>query len=213
MRDLLRKRCQLVRQRTTQILSMQNLLARNLNFAASGDLIKTWQASDIDALALLPEHALAAHANLAVMHCLDAQMSTLEKAIVQRAVLREHYRALQAVSGIGTVLALAIALETGDIGRFASPGNIASCARTVSSRRESNGKKKGEGNTKCGNRHLAGAFVEAARFAVRYDERIRHFSRRGCRARRWQLLRRGARCAPRTPSGLWSAARRCGPRA
>ena len=56
---------------------------------------------------------------------------------------------------MGDVLALTIALETGDIARFASPGQFASYARTVDSRRESNGKKKGEGNAKCGNRHLA----------------------------------------------------------
>lgn len=36
--------------------------------------------------------------------------------------------------------------------RFASPGNFAAYARTVDSRRESNGKKKGEGNAKCGNK-------------------------------------------------------------
>ena len=69
MRDLLRKRSQLVRQRTTQILSIQNPLARNLSLAAPGNLIRGWQAPDIDALALLPEQALAVQANLAVMHC------------------------------------------------------------------------------------------------------------------------------------------------
>ena len=38
-----------------------------------------------------------------------------------------------------------------------------------------NGKTKGTGNTKCGNRHLAWAFIEAAHFAVRYDETIRRW--------------------------------------
>ena len=142
MRDLLRKRSQLVRQRTTQILSIQNLLARNLSPLRPAILSRGWQAPDIDALALLPEQALAVQANLAVMHCLDEQIHGLEHAILERATLREDYRALQTVSGIGKVLALTIALETGDIGRFASPGNFASYARTVSSRRESNGKKK-----------------------------------------------------------------------
>jgi transposase len=175
VRDLLRKRSQLVRQRTTQVLSMQNLLARNLNFVAAGNLLKSWQAADIDALALLPEQRLALGANLTVMHCLDEQIHGLEAAILARAKLRADYPVLLTVSGIGKVLALTIALETGAIGRFAGPGNFASYARTVSSRRESNGKKKGAGNTKCGNKHLAWAFVEAAHFAVRYDERIRRF--------------------------------------
>lgn len=180
VRDLLRKRSQLVRQRSTQVLSIQNLLARNLNFAASGNLIKTWHTSDIDALALLPEQALAVRANLNVMRCLDEQIHTLEREILARTKAREDYLALQTVSGIGKVLALTIALETGDIGRFASAGKFASYARTVSSRHESNGKKKGEGNTKCGNKHLAWAFVEAAHFAVRYDEQIRRFYQKKC---------------------------------
>lgn len=175
VRDLLRKRSQLVRQRTTQILCIQNLLARNLGAAASGNLIKGWQEADIEALALLPEQRLALRANLAVMHCADEQVTQLERAILARAKLREDYRALRSVSGVGEVLALTIALETGDVGRFAGPGNFASYARTVASRYESNGKKKGEGNTKCGNKHLAWAFVEAAHFAVRYDEKIRRY--------------------------------------
>ena len=175
VRDLLRKRSQLVRQRTTQILCIQSLLARNLGAATSGNLIKDWQAADLEALALLPEQRLAVRANLAVMHCVDDEIGQLERAILARAKLREDYRALRSVSGVGEVLALTIALETGDIGRFASPGNFASYARTVASRHESNGKKKGEGNTKCGNKHLAWAFVEAAHFAVRYDERIRRY--------------------------------------
>ncbi|MBP8295236.1 MAG: transposase [Burkholderiales bacterium] len=59
--------------------------------------------------------------------------------------------------------------------RFDAAGNFASYARTVDSRRESNGKKKGEGNAKCGNKHLAWAFVEAAHFAVRYDAQIKRW--------------------------------------
>ena len=57
-------------------------------------------------------------------------------------------------------------------------GNFASYARCVDSRRLSNDKKKGEGNTKCGNKYLAWAFVEAAHFAVRYSPRIKRFYER-----------------------------------
>ncbi|MDZ7586047.1 MAG: IS110 family transposase [Thiobacillus sp.] len=175
VRDLLRKRSQLVRQRTTQILSMQNLLARNLGVQASGNEIKRWQTANIEALALLPEQQLALQSNLAVMQCLDEQIGTLEGAILKQARLLPEFHALRTVSGIGEVLALTIALETGDISRFETPGDFASYARTVNSRHESNGKKKGEGNTKCGNKHLAWAFVEAAHFAVRYDAQIKRW--------------------------------------
>jgi transposase len=92
--------------------------------------------------------------------------------------LREEYQGLRTVPGIGEILALTIALETGDIGRFAHVGNFASYARMVDSRRESNGKKKGEGNTKSGNRYLAWAFIEAANFAVRYDATVKRWYQR-----------------------------------
>ena len=175
LRDLLRKRSQLVRQRTTQILSIQNLLARNLGETLSGSAIKRWQAANIKALSLLPEQKLALASNLTVMHCLDEQIALLERSILKRARLKPEFLALKSVSGIGEVLALTITLETGDISRFDGPGNFASYARAVDSRRDSNGKKKGEGNTKCGNKYLAWAFVEAANFAVRYDAQIKHW--------------------------------------
>ncbi len=180
VRDLLRKRSQLVRQRSAQILSVGNLIARNLGTHASGNEIKRWQPEHVDALPLLDEQKQALLANLAVMHCLDSQVDALERSILAKARMREDYKALKTVSGIGDVLALTIALETGDVGRFDSPGNFASYARTVDSRRESNGKKKGEGNAKCGNKHLAWAFIEAAHFAVRYDAAIKRWYQKKC---------------------------------
>lgn len=180
LRDLLRKRSQLVRQRSTQILSMSNLVARNLGEHASGNEIKRWQVTHIEAMPLFDEQRLALKANLALMRCLDTQIDALERAILAKAKLRADYQALKTVSGIGEVLALTIALETGDICRFESCGNFASYARTVNSRRESNGKKKGEGNAKCGNKHLAWAFVEAAHFAVRYDAAIKRWYQKKC---------------------------------
>jgi len=180
VRDLLRKRGQLVRQRSTQILSMSNLVARNLGAQATGNEIKRWQLEEIDAMPLLAEQRLALKANLAVMRCLDAQVTAVERTVLAKAKLRKDYQALTTVSGIGEVLAMTIALETGDVTRFDGPGNFASYARTVHSRRESNGKKKGEGNAKCGNRHLAWAFIEAAHFAVRYDAAIKRWYQKKC---------------------------------
>jgi transposase len=66
-------------------------------------------------------------------------------------------------------------LETGSIERFAAVGNFASYARCVDSKRLSNGKKKGAGNVKNGNKYLAWAFIEAANFARRYCPEARRF--------------------------------------
>ena len=169
LRDLLRKRAQLVRNRTIQILSIQNLLARNLGREISGNVIKTWTQNTINELDILPEQRLAVCANWTVMQCLDKEIKSLERAILAQARLLPEFHALLTVSGIGKILALTIALETGDIGRFATVGDFASYCRCVGSVRLSNGKKKGVGNTKNGNKHLAWAIIEAANFAVRYD--------------------------------------------
>jgi len=56
--------------------------------------------------------------------------------------------------------------------------------------RESNDRKKGEGNKKCGNRYLAWAFSEAAHFAVRYNDRARRFfDRKTARLNRMVAIR------------------------
>jgi transposase len=48
----------------------------------------------------------------------------------------------------------------------------------VGSQKLSNGKRKGSGNTKNGNKYLAWAFVEAANFAIRFSARIKSFYQR-----------------------------------
>lgn len=48
----------------------------------------------------------------------------------------------------------------------------------MGSQKISNGKKKGQGNTKNGNKYLAWAFVEAANFAIRYCSQIKSFYQR-----------------------------------
>ena len=92
--------------------------------------------------------------------------------------MRPEYRLLKTVPGIGETLATTIMLEMGTIARFASVGNFSSYCRWVDSRRESNGKKKGEGNAKNGNKYLAWAFVEAANFALRYCPEAKRFYER-----------------------------------
>ncbi len=69
-------------------------------------------------------------------------------------------------------------LETGDIRRFKQVGNYASYCRCVKSAYFSNGKQKGKGNEKNGNKYLSWAFVEAANFAIRYSKKAQAFYQR-----------------------------------
>ena len=175
VRDLARKRMQLVQQRTTQILSIENSVARHTGGHISSNNVKRLQETDLAALQLGDMQTLGIKANVAVMQALQVEIDSLEKVLAKHCRTEPGYRLLKTVDGIGEVLATVILLETGDITRFADVGNYASYCRCVGSRHESNGKKKGEGNTKNGNRYLAWAFVEAANFAVRYCEPARRF--------------------------------------
>lgn len=178
VRDLARKRLQLVRSRTTHILAVENITARQYGARMSGNQVKRLTAEAIERMSLPAEVALAVKANAAVIATLSTQIEILEKRLQQLLGERPEYRLLTSMPGIGRVLAATILLETGPIERFASVGNYASYARCVDSQRTSNGKKKGEGNTKNGNKYLAWAFVEAANFALRYCAEARRFYER-----------------------------------
>src|SRR5439155_7201689 len=85
---------------------------------------------------------------------------------------------LLSLPGVGKILGMTITMEVGEIKRFADPGNFASYFWTVEAKCTSNEKKKGANNSKCGNKYLAWAFVEAVNFAKRYDEQCRKWYER-----------------------------------
>ncbi len=177
-RDLLRNRGQLVQFRTANILSIQNLMSRNTGASLSGNKIKKLLPDEVALLLPHEDHALAVTSNLNVMRALDVQINILERTIINKAKMKVEYEMLKTVPGIGIILALTIMLETGDIQRFEKVGNYASYCRCVGSTRLSNGKKKGVGNAKNGNRYLSWAFVEAANFAIRYSDTIKRYCQR-----------------------------------
>lgn len=178
IRDLARKRMQLVRSRTSHILAIENIMARQQAVKITSNIIKRLTAEGVDQMGLPADVGLAVQSNLAVIITLGAQIDLLEKRLQERVGERPEYVLLSSVPGIGRILASIILLETGPIDRFAAVGNFASYARCVDSQHTSNGKKKGEGNTKNGNKYLSWAFVEAANFALRFCPEAKRFYER-----------------------------------
>lgn len=178
VRDLARKRMQLVRSRTTHILAIENITARQFGARMNSNQVKKLTDDEIDRMPLHADVALALKANLAVITAVSTQIDLLEKRLQEIIKERSMYGLLTSVPGIGKILATTILLETGPIERFADAGNFASYARCVDSVHSSNGKKKGEGNTKNGNKYLAWAFIEAANFARRYSVEAKRFYER-----------------------------------
>lgn len=169
VRDLARKRMQLVRSRTAHILAVENITARQNGSRITSNQVKQLTAELVDAMSLAADVALAVKTNVAVITTLSEQIDLLEKRLLADMKARSAYTLLTSMPGIGKVLATTILLETGPIDRFKAAGNFASYARCVDSVHTSNGKKKGEGNTKNGNKYLAWAFVEAAVYAMRFN--------------------------------------------
>ena len=166
LRDLLRRRIQLVQDRTRHLLRFQSQVQMHTGESVAASRIKTQKYR----LPVIGDAnvQLALQSQLLLIRALSAQIKQLEQSILSQVEPVASFAWLKTVPGIGDILAEAILLETGDITRFKGPGNFASYCRCVDSRRESNGKKKGENNRKNGNRYLAN-------FAVRYSDKAKRF--------------------------------------
>jgi len=175
VRDLLRRRLQLVAMRSKQLTSIQNQVWRSTGIRVkTGDIKrKKFQIPYLEGLLLQ-----AAQTNLTLYRTLEFEIKQLEKTILSKIELAPEFKVLKTIKGVGDILGMTIMLETGDIGRFATMGNYASYCRCVKSVRISNNKIKGRGNAKSGNKYLSWAFSEAAHFTVRFDDRAKRFYQR-----------------------------------
>jgi transposase len=173
VRDLLRRRLSLVHQRTALMLSFKSLYTRTTGQAMSLSRLKDMELTETKTLYEHPANCLIATVQKEHIEQLDQSIERIEKAVLKSARELPCYQQLNTLPGIGRILGMTITMEVGEIKRFKAQGNLASYCRTVDSKRMSNGKKKGDNNGKCGNKYLAWAFVEAANFAKRYDDRCR----------------------------------------
>ena len=175
IRDLLRRRLLLVQSAAQQQISIQSQIWRSTGHRLASHHIRhpEFQADMVDGY-----NRLAVDAGLAVLHSLQQQIERLEQAALSEVALSAPYQILQTITGIGKVLGLTIMLETGDIARFKRASHYASYCRTVDSLRTSNGKNKGKGNARAGNKYLSWAFSEAAHFCVRFDPLAKRFFER-----------------------------------
>jgi transposase len=170
VRDLLRRRLMFVRQRTSQILSLQSMITRNRRLNYTGTDIKRFRDEFIDVLFTDAHLNFTAKRNIETIRFLDRIVSEIEIQVNSQIKLNKQFRMLLTTPGIGNILGMTIMLEVGDINRFFKVGHYSSYCRCVESKKISNGKKKGENNKKNGNRYLAWAYVEAANPAQNVKE-------------------------------------------
>jgi transposase len=190
VRDLLRQRSRLVRQAVRQMLSLQSLWTRHTGQRLMANAVK--RLSEDELAPVFPDANVrrAATVTLKLWQVLHEESAELEKCVLQQMRPAPELVRLRTTPGIGPVLGLTILLETGDVRRFAHVGDYASYCRCVDSKRLSNGKLKGRGNAKCGNKYLAWAYIEAANFAIRFSEPVqRWYERRRAKGHRLVALK------------------------
>ena len=182
MRDLLRRRLMLVHQRTALMLSFKSLYARTTGQQMSLGCLKELEVKEAQKLYEHRANQLIAGMQIEHIDQLSQSIEKIEKAVLNSARELPCYARLTTLPGVGRILGMTITMEVGDIKRFASAGEFASYCRTVQAQRTSNSKKKGENNSKCGNKYLAWAFVEAANFARRsYPDCLAWFNRKAAK--------------------------------
>src|ERR687887_1149020 len=97
VRDLLRKRAHVVRQHTANVLSVQNILARNTGARFSVKRIHELTKQDLTTLLTEEAQVLAVTSSLTVLDCLKHQIKTLEQIVHQRVHHTPSYEQLLTV--------------------------------------------------------------------------------------------------------------------
>ena len=189
LRDLMRRRHSLVEQQTRDVLILKSMFHRVL-----GDRVNIAKLDRAAIRAAFPQQADRCSA-VAVWETLQGVQRTIDK--LERWIRARLRRLppmirLKSMSGIGDILGPTILLETGDIKRFATVGNYVSYCRLVDSKRLSNGKVKGHGNRKSGNKHLCWAWIEVANIAIRCNKTIQSWYDRKLKAVKMPVIAKKA---------------------
>jgi transposase len=194
IRDLLRRRMLIVRQRVQSLLSLESLFARHGWMWPGAQRIKSWTAENIKALKTDAFTEVQAQVLLELIGKQEGVSEWIESTVLKAVKPKAEYERIQRVPGIGPILGMVVILESGEFTRFASAGDYASYCRTVRSERSSNGKKKGENNRRNGNPYLAWVFAEAAVFAVRFYPKIAAWYERKKRRRNVPVAMKALAC-------------------
>ena len=174
LRDLLRARLRLVRQRA-QLYGHVHTARRQANLPpVSSDVKYKSKRAGLTTDITDPFVRRRVETHLALLEPLDVTIRRLEAEIedAAREIFPTELAVLQSTPGVGPVLSLTILLEIDTIDRFETRQQFCSYARLCGAVQESAGQRTGAGNRKAGNAWLKWAFSEAAVLSAQKDERI-----------------------------------------
>jgi transposase len=190
VRDLLRRRHELVEQRAGEYGSLRRLLLRQGILEHSRNSIKAVIEEDLSVWFADPRIRLHAQQELERIALYTRQIDTLERDLLATGVGCDEYRRLMTLPGVGPILALTVYYEVGAIERFADVGHFSSYCRLIPGVRQSSGVVRRGRHSNQGNPYLKWTFTQAALAAVRYDARVRRYFQRQEKRHRGYAARR-----------------------
>ena len=171
-RDLLRRRCHLMRKRAELLTHIQNTNSQ-YNLPEIGKKL-AYKANREGVEEHFPDPSVrkTIEVDVSLIDHYDKLLGEVELYITRSAKAHDvqTFSRLQSVPGIGQILALVILYEIQDITRFPRVQDFVSYCRLVKCAKESGGKLLGTSGKKIGNVHLRWAFAEAAVLFLRQNQ-------------------------------------------
>ncbi len=178
MRDLLRQRVVMEHKRTTIIQRVTSILAQFNITDLPCSPYQSGFAEFLDQCQIPEEYRMT----LMMYHqqCLQTteHRKQLERYFKTQLRPTAAVKLLSTIPGIGDITGSIIAMETGEIHRFADDKHYCSYCRLVPGAKDSAGKRSHRSGSKDGNPYLKFAFTESAIKAIQFYPEIKHFASR-----------------------------------
>lgn len=178
LRELLRYRQDLVKQRTALKNRVHSLLAKEGLASPFSDLFglagRRWLAT----LDLAEQQRYQLEGYLRVLDCVVVQIKDAESRVRNECDAIPNARLLRSIPGVGPIIALTIYAEIGEIARFSSPAQLVSFAGFAPVVRSSGGKTWTGAITKQGPSALRWVLMEATLIAIRKPGRLQRLYQR-----------------------------------
>lgn len=168
LRELVRHRAKLVALRSNVKCQVRGVLAAAGVQVAMSDLFGLAGQELLERAAVSPAGRARIASARRVIECLDFEVEVFTNLVTGRLRDDAGYRAIQAIPGVGAVLAAVFVAEIGDVGRFPGPTQLTSWAGLTPKHHESDTTVHRGRITKQGSRLVRWAAVEAVQRVGRH---------------------------------------------
>jgi transposase len=165
LRELVRYRAKLVALRISAKAQVHAVMAKLGILPTLDDMFGPGGQKLLDEMPFTGTYAIRIASLRDLLEIYERELVDIERTVARR--LRGHtgYRAIQAINGVGPVMAAIFVAEIGDVSRFESAGHLCSWAGLTPTHRESDTKVRRGHITKQGSNLVRWAAIEAV---VRY---------------------------------------------